>query len=217
MFSKHIFRSIPSSYFPFASMELFALDMILISSHFFHRFISLRLNLGFGSQKKKHMQALRKRFIEWLFEHSQNLYTKLFKAHNSWGISRRELLAYPRASFGWHLGKFLDDNGFELIPKVERHDAYHTLTGYGTKVQDEIALQCLCFGNGKRSLYLYGAMTLGILILPDYLRYYYKSFLIGKQANPFHHFDYSKLLKVNFETFRHTIFSQKTIHNIVLK
>ena len=153
-------------------------------------------------------RAHRKKLIEWLFEHSQNLYTTLFKSSESWGISRNELLTYPADTFGRHLGEFLNTHGFELIPKVERHDAYHTLTGYGTKVEDEIALQCLCFGNGKRSLYLYGAMILGIIILPDYYNYYIKSYRIGRQSNPFHQFDYQKLLHVTIADFRQAIFSK---------
>ena len=116
------------------------------------------------------MKHLRKQLIEWLFENSQKVYTNLFKNHEPWGIYREELLTYPDESFGKHLGLFLAKNNFELIAKVERHDAYHTLTGYDTNVEDEIALQCLCFGNGKRSMYLYGAMILGIIILPDYLK-----------------------------------------------
>jgi ubiquinone biosynthesis protein Coq4 len=162
------------------------------------------------------MKHLRKQLIEWLFEKSQKVYTNLFKKHEPWGIYRDELLTYPDKSFGKHLGEFLKKNNFELIAKVERHDAYHTLTGYGTKVEDEIALQCLCFGNGKRSIYLYGAMILGIIILPDYLNYYYKSYYIGKYANSFHHYDYKKLLKVNIDEFRKSIFSKSQIIELKL-
>jgi len=158
----------------------------------------------------------RKQLISWLFDKSQEIYTNLFKKHKPWGITKADLLEYPNDSFGKHLGEFLDKNGFELIPKVERHDCYHVLTGYSTKVEDEIALQYLCFGNGKRSPYLLGAIILGTIILPDYIKYYYKSFNIGRTANAFHHFDYSKLLKVSIQEFRHAIFSKaqiQTIHN----
>ena len=160
---------------------------------------------------------IRKKIIEYLFEKSQKIYTNMFKKHEPWGINKDELLNYPEDSLGKHLGLFLDKNGFELISKVERHDAYHTLTGYGTKVEDEIALQCLCFGNGKRSPYLYGAIILGIIILPDYYKYYYKSFCMGKNANSFHHYDYKKLLKVSIYKFRQSIFSEHQIRLIKLK
>lgn len=160
------------------------------------------------------MRKLRKKLIEWLFDKSQKIYTNMFKNHEPWGIYRAELLTYPIDSIGRHLGEFLERNGFELIAKVERHDAYHTITGYVTNVEDEIALQCLCFGNGKRSPYLYGAIILGVMILPDYFGYYYRSYQIGKNANPFHHFDYKKLLKVEINEFRRAIFSNQQIHQL---
>ena len=158
--------------------------------------------------------TFRKQLIIWLFEHSQRIYTSLFKDHASWDISKKDLLKYPEHTFGKKLGLFLETNNFELIPKVERHDSYHVLTGFGTKVEDEIALQCLCYGNGKRSLYLYGAMILGIIILPDYLDYYIKSYKTGKQANAFHHFDFKTLLCVDFELFKSTIFNTKQIESL---
>jgi len=153
----------------------------------------------------------RKQFIAFLFETSQKVYTNLFKHHAAWGISKSDLLDYPNDSIGKHLGLFLDKNNFEPIPKVERHDAYHTITGYGTKVEDEIALQCLCFGNGKRSIYLYGAMILGVIILPEYYKYYYKSYVIGKNANQFHHYDYKKLLNISIHEFRAATFSKHQV------
>ncbi|WP_138433139.1 Coq4 family protein [Winogradskyella algicola] len=156
----------------------------------------------------KTIKHLRKQLIIWLFENSQRIYTRLFKHHESWNISKLDLLKMPKPSFGRHLGEFLDKNNFELIPKVERHDCYHVLCGYSTTVEDEIALQCLCYGNGKRSLYLYGAIIIGVTTLPDYYAYYYRSYKTGKSANPFHHFDYKKLLHVSIEDFRKTIFSK---------
>ncbi|WP_299102975.1 Coq4 family protein [uncultured Winogradskyella sp.] len=158
----------------------------------------------------------RKQLIIWLFEHSQRIYTSMFKSHKPWKVSKADLLNYPMSSFGRHLGDFLDENNFELIPKVERHDCYHVLCGYSTKVEDEIALQCLCYGNGKRSPYLYGAIILGIAILPDYYKYYYTSFKTGKTANAFHHYDYQKLLKVSISDFRDAIFSKSELFNLNL-
>ncbi len=156
----------------------------------------------------------RKKLIEWLFEHSQKIYTRMFKKHKPWGVYKKDLLKYPNGTLGKYLGEFLNKNGFELISKVERHDAYHVLTGYGIKVEDEIALQCLCFGNGKRSIYLYGAMMLGIIILPDYISYYWKSYNIGKQANTFHCFDFKKLLHTSIEDLRTAIFTKKQLIRI---
>ena len=150
---------------------------------------------------------MRKKLITWLFYQSQTHYTRIFKsAVTPWSVTKQDLLAYPVPSLGSHLGVFLERNGFELIPKVEQHDVFHMLTGYGTKVEDEIALQYLCLGNGKRSLYLIGAITLGTLILPEYIHYYYQSYQKGRRANPFYHYDYQNLLQINFREFQCNLF-----------
>lgn len=158
---------------------------------------------------------MRKKLIAYLFDVSQAVYTKYFKKSEPWGISKKELLTYPIDSYGYKIGEFLMQNGFELFPKVERHDAYHVLTGFGTKVEDEIALQCLCLGNGKKSLYMFGAIFLGIIILPDYLNYYYKAYKMGKSANQFYHFNFKNLLNVNYEDFKALIFTNEQINQLI--
>lgn len=152
------------------------------------------------------MKKYRKLFITWLFKWTMVIYCK-FKKKEAWNISTSQLLKMKQSTFGYSLGKLLHSNGFELIPKVERHDAYHLLTGFGTTVEDEIALQYCCFGNGKRTPYLYGVLFLGTLILPDYLPYYIIAYKYGKQANSFHHFDFEKVLPLDFIDFQQTIFT----------
>ncbi|WP_289045141.1 hypothetical protein [uncultured Olleya sp.] len=148
----------------------------------------------------------RKQIIAWLFKVTQYVYTKYFKRNAPWNIKKQQLLQLPQHTFGYHLGAFLDTNGFELIPKAERHDAYHVLTGYNSNEQDEIALQYLCFGNGKRSLYLFGVIIIGTIILPDYWTYYKQSYSIGKKANSFYSLDYKGLLNTSLTTLKSTIF-----------
>ncbi|MDT0556737.1 hypothetical protein [Patiriisocius hiemis] len=153
----------------------------------------------------------RKKIINWLFEKSQVFYTKNFKKNKTpWNLTVKQLCGYPKTTFGYKLGLFLKQNGFELLPKVERHDAYHVLTGFGTKVEDEIALQYLCYGNGKRSKYLFGVLFLGTVLLPEYFQYYKKAYTLGKQSNTFHHFDFKLLLLLHYQNFKDTIFSKKT-------
>lgn len=156
------------------------------------------------------MITKRKQLINWLFEKSQRLYRR-FKKKQPWGITSDDLLRMPLNSYGYRLGVFLRTHGFELIPKVERHDAYHVLTGFGTSQEDEIALQYLCFGNGKRTPYLFAVLLLGTLILPDYFRYYRKAYSFGKKSNSFHHFDFKTVLPLDYQLFRSTIFSEETI------
>ncbi len=157
----------------------------------------------------------RKRLIIWLFEKSQILYTKYFKKNKPWHINKSDLLLYPEGSFGKKLGEFLELHGFDIIPKAERHDAYHILTGYNTTVESEIAQQYLCFGNGKRSPYLFGVMILGTLILPEYIGFYIKSYHVGKTANVFHNLDFKNLLNTPFNDLQSCIFSKSHINKLI--
>ena len=152
----------------------------------------------------------RKKLITQLFHWTMVLYCT-FKKKAAWGITTAQLLQMPSHSLGYHLGHLLDKNGIELLPKVERHDAYHLVTGYGTSVEDEIALQYCCFGNGKRTPYLFGVLLLGTFLLPDFISNYIKAYQLGRDANSFHHLDYKKLLSVNYEKFRNTIFTHKQL------
>ncbi|MDC8004446.1 hypothetical protein POV27_10320 [Aureisphaera galaxeae] len=156
------------------------------------------------------MKSLRKQLINWLFEKSMVLYCR-FKKKQPWGLTSADMLNMPPNTFGHRLGQFLSSNGFEPIPKVERHDAYHVLCGYSTAVEDEIALQYVCFGNGKRTPYLFGVLLLGTFILPDYLPYYLKSYRFGKQAATFHPYDFKKILRLDFNEFRSAIFTDRLL------
>lgn len=155
----------------------------------------------------------RKRIVTKLFEISQKVYVKHFKKNKiPWKTNRDILLTYPENSLGRILGTFLKVNDFQLLPKVERHDAYHVLVDYGTAPQDEIALQYLCLGNGKQSLYLIGVIILGTLLLPEYFRYYLHSYEVGKKAHPFHHYDYEKLLSQDLQKLREAFFGKAPRH-----
>jgi Coenzyme Q (ubiquinone) biosynthesis protein Coq4 len=151
---------------------------------------------------KRFFKNMRKKFLTALYLHSQRLYTALFKSSPEWGIRRAELLKYDPVTLGYQLGRFLNENNFELIPKVERHDIYHILTGYGISVEEEIALQYLLLGNGKRSLYSVGAVLIGTLVLPEYFKFYTQSYSKGKCLKPLYCYDYRNLLEINFPEFR---------------
>ena len=159
------------------------------------------------------MIEVRRNIIEWLFETTQKQYIR-FKKKTPWNITNAALLALPDSTFGYRLGLFLDANGFHLIPKVERHDAYHVLTGFGTMAEDEVALQYLCFGNGKRTPYLFAVMLIGTILLPEFWPYYCRAFHFGKRSHSFHHFDFKTILPLDYELFRGIIFSEETIHQM---
>ncbi|SEB76172.1 Coenzyme Q (ubiquinone) biosynthesis protein Coq4 [Tenacibaculum sp. MAR_2009_124] len=144
---------------------------------------------------------MRKRFVIWLFEKTQKAYLKL-KKKKAWNTTKGELLQLPRGTLGGALGEFLKKYNFDLIPKTESHDIFHVLLGYGIQVEDEIALQFACFGNGKRSLYLLMSLIAGVFLLPEYAKYYKASYVYGKECIPFYKANYEKLLHVPISKLR---------------
>ena len=92
-----------------------------------------------------------------------------------------------------------------MIPQMENHDVYHLITGCSTKIEDEIAMQYLLFGNGKRSAYLLGVLFLGTMVFPEKLGIYLKAFRIGRKMSSFHNWDFESLLALNINTLLHII------------
>lgn len=130
----------------------------------------------------------REKLCHFLFQKSAVPYAKLFKRkRQAWGLSSSDLLEYPTNSLGYQVGLFLSTNDFEFLPKHETHDVFHVLCGYDVSVKEEIALQFLLFGNGKRSLYLYMVMFLGLVILPEHYKFYKTSLNNGKNKVRFYH------------------------------
>lgn len=138
---------------------------------------------------------IRLKFMLWLYDWSQVIYTNVFKRNKkAWGISKTELLLFPEGTLGKTLGEFYQTKGFEVMPKLENHDVFHVITETETEIQDEIAMQYLLFGNGKRSLYMFSMMIIGTTVYPEFIHYYLKSYRKGKRLTTFHSTEFKELL-----------------------
>ncbi len=138
---------------------------------------------------------LRARFLYALFMASHGPYARVFKRRRpAWDLSAEELRRYPVDSLGHRLGLYLDDNGFELLPRLENHDVFHVITDTPTDVRSEIGLQFLLRGNGRSSLYLLGAVLVGGLIMPEHLPFFLRQHARGAAARRFHDTDFLPLL-----------------------
>ena len=150
----------------------------------------------------------------FLYDRSSKVYAKVFKRHKrAWGLSIYDFLNYPNNSLGYAMGQFYVTKGFDIMPKLENHDAFHVITQTNTEIHDEISMQYLLMGNGKRSLYMYAMILIGTLIYPEFIRYYIFSFRKGKSLSIFHDLEfkdylsqplveiqYSLLIKSKFQT-----------------
>ena len=149
----------------------------------------------------------REKFCVWLFDLSTKPYAKWFKNESdAWNVSVSELLTYPTNTLGNAVGNFLHDHGFQFIPRLESHDAYHVITGYGTDVPNEIAQQFFFYGNGKRSLYMFGVLFLSVFVLPEHFDKYIAAYKRGLQSLPLHEIDLKNSLHVDLDQIRQYIF-----------
>lgn len=145
------------------------------------------------------MKKFRTQFLLFMYHISQKNYRRFFKRKKRrWVFTEKQLLQFKEDSLGRKLGEFYEEHGFRMIPQMENHDVYHLITEYGTHMIDEIALQYLLFGNGKKSAYLLGVLILGTLVFPEYAATYYKAFKKGKSMRRFYHLDFERLLQQNF-------------------
>jgi ubiquinone biosynthesis protein Coq4 len=160
------------------------------------------------------MKELREKLIAWLFHISITPYAIVFKRKKqSWGLTATDLLTYPKYSLGHETGLFLTTNSFELMDRLEAHDTYHVITGYGTDVPNEIAQQYFLFGNGKRTTYVIGVLLLSILLLPDNIAQYLDAYKRGTASNPIHHLDMKSLLNTPVEDIKSFIFNHSPLKN----
>ncbi|MCB9224804.1 MAG: hypothetical protein H6582_11540 [Crocinitomicaceae bacterium] len=132
----------------------------------------------------------REKLCAWMFEVTKAPYAALFKRKKTaWGLNSSTLLTYPAGTLGNEVGQFLSTNGFELIPKLESHDVYHVITGMSTTVQDEVGMQFLLLGNGKKSLYLFSTIGICIFLLPEHFKYFIRCYKKGKLYKPIYKLD----------------------------
>ena len=145
------------------------------------------------------MKKQRTQFLVFMYENTQRQYRRFFKrGKRQWQFTEEQLLNFQEDSLGRTLGEFYQKHGFRMIPQMENHDVYHLVTNYSTKIQDEIAMQYLLFGNGKKSAYLLGVLVLGSLVFPEYYKTYAQAYRKGQSMRTFHHLDFENLLQQNF-------------------
>ncbi|SFW39214.1 hypothetical protein [Cellulophaga fucicola] len=147
------------------------------------------------------MRAL---LLEKLYDWSKIPYQKFLKKNDAWNIEVSKLLRYPKDSLGQGLGLFITKHNFELQDKLESHDVFHVLTNTGITVPEEVSMQFYLLGNGKRSLYLFSVVFLGLLLYPDYFTTFKNTYNRGKKALQFHQLDFLKMLHLPIQKIKTT-------------
>ncbi len=130
----------------------------------------------------------RQRLLTALFAISHGAYARLAKPGQApWAETRASLLARAPGTLGHAIGRHLAAGGFALLPRLEDHDVFHVVTGIGVEAEDEVALQFLLAGNGKRSAYCLGVLLIGGLVFPELLPRFWAAWRRGAALAPFWH------------------------------
>lgn len=148
----------------------------------------------------------------FLYGWSSVFYAKYFKRNKeAWGLSVLDFLNYPANSLGYALGEFYQSKGFDVMPKLENHDVFHVITQTNTDIQDEVAMQYLLMGNGKRSLYMYAMILIGTAIYPEFIRYYIFTYQKGKSLAVFHDIEFKDYLAKPLAEIQYILHAQTTL------
>jgi hypothetical protein len=134
--------------------------------------------------------------MERLFRWSYPVYGAIFKRRQkAWYWTKQQLRDFQPGSMGKEIYYFLNSQGFEMLAKFEDHDALHVVLGYSSHVVDEVRMQFCLFGNGKRSLYLFGVICIGWLAFPECWHLFTEAFKRGRASAPVHRWKFEHLLR----------------------
>ncbi|MFM2387996.1 MAG: hypothetical protein RL660_2753 [Bacteroidota bacterium] len=125
----------------------------------------------------------------------------------AWGLSTKDLQAFPEGTLGNSLGNFLYEHGLEPVDKAERHDCFHVLLKFGTSMIEETKMQWFLVGSGKLSLFTTGSAILALCVLPENAKLYYKAFMQGRKSVCIDNWNFYKLLNCNTAQLQHLIFN----------
>ncbi len=144
------------------------------------------------------------------FESIGPLHDVLYKHRPNWNVSTAMLLAMPAHSLGYGIGKFLQADNLEPIPRAERHDVFHVLLQYGTTVREEAGMQFCILGAGKHSPSVLSTIALAIVFLPEHWTYFYNQYSKGKNYLQFYKLPFQHLLDSNLHNMQSTILKRKS-------
>lgn len=137
---------------------------------------------------------IKEALIEKLYQTIKIPYQFLFKKKEPWNLKRNDFLKLPTNSLGFHYGCFLIQYGFEVQETLEEHDVFHILTKTGIEVLDEINLQFILLGNGKKSLFVLIVVSTGIVFYPHKINEFVSNYKRGKKAHQFYDLNFKKIL-----------------------
>ncbi len=140
----------------------------------------------------------RTKILQCLVNNTAPIYMKLTKGNKKpWKYNKDNLRQFPTGSLGKELSLFLDKNKIDLIPKAERHDVFHVLTGYDINPEEETMMQFWLLGNRKWTPYTIGTCIIGFILIPEHWKSFLNSFKKGMKAPAIYDWDFESMLYLN--------------------
>ncbi len=138
-------------------------------------------------------------FLQWLVNHTAPLYMKLTKGNKAkWKYETADLKKFPADSLGRELYDFLKQRNLDMIPKAERHDVFHILTGYDITPEEEAVMQFWLLGNRKWTPYTLGTCIIGMVLIPEHWSDFKTAFKKGWIDPSIHDWDFENMLHLNY-------------------
>ncbi len=155
----------------------------------------------------------RTRILQWLVNFTAPIYMSLTKKHKkAWKYKINDLRNFPSGSLGKEMANFLDQHRIDLIPKAERHDVFHILTGYHITPEEETMMQFWLLGNRKFTPYTIGTCIIGFILIPEHWSSFIQAIKKGMQSPCISNWDFESMLYINLNQIIHKIhFSYPTL------
>jgi ubiquinone biosynthesis protein Coq4 len=143
--------------------------------------------------------SVREKMLLWLLDNVVTVHSIFYPNRKNWNLTTADLVNYPDKTLGKELGLFLEKEKLEPVEKIERHDAFHILFNFSTKLKDEAAMQFFLIANGKISPFTLSTAVFTTLVMPDNWSYFWQQYKRGKQTRSIAKWDFKSLLNENFQ------------------
>jgi len=140
--------------------------------------------------------------------HYRTYSKKSYKNTKAWGLTVKDLLAYPEESLGKELGIFLRSHGYQLISKLENHDVFHVILNYEPVVLEEIKMQFCLAGSGRRTLSTFATIIIGSIFYPRNILGFIQAYRRGQTLSNFSYKNFKPLLSRPIKELEREVFKK---------
>jgi hypothetical protein len=150
--------------------------------------------------------SLRALFCTWLETIAKPVYLRIAKRNKpAWGHSMDSLGRFQEGTLGKDMYYFLQHHALHLMPKCEDHDVFHVLFECQPCVEEEVRLQMILWGNGRKTAYTLLSVAIGWVLYPEHHAVFKAGYALGKRCRSITRWNFQYLLAENTQELRQFI------------